>query len=168
MVLVSVYLFCVVFVFVCVCSQQFWPSSVCVCSHQQYVRISRLSFAMERAPPFLFRSQPLAGKNAGARKRKAGSVAKKSNVQGPPQKRAKPVQKSSQPPARHNNPKALPHSHVIAAKPHRLCRGNPKRKYPGFSPGSDEWRMVFDCSVSEEEHLLYHSNHNGFCIRCDF
>ena len=130
--------------------------------------MSRLSFAMERAPPFLFRSQPLAGKNAGARKRKAGRVAEKPNVQGPSQKRAKPVQKSSQPPARHNNPKAFTHSHVIAAKPHRLCRGNPKREYPGFSRGSDERRIVFDSSVSEEEHVQYHLTTKGFASAAMF
>ena len=50
---------------------------------------------------------------------------------------------------------------------HRLWSGDPKRNCPGLLRGSDEWRRVFDSSVSEEEHLQYHSNHKGFCIRCD-
>ena len=42
-----------------------------------------------------------------------------------------------------------------------------KRKAPPLTPAARQFRKVFDGSVSETQHLEYHSGSEGFCIRCD-
>ena len=42
-----------------------------------------------------------------------------------------------------------------------------KRKAPPLTPAARQFRTVFDGSVSETQHLEYHSGSKGFCIRCD-
>ena len=42
-----------------------------------------------------------------------------------------------------------------------------KRKAPPLTPAARQFRKVFDGSVSETQHLEYHSGSKGFCIRCD-
>ena len=43
-----------------------------------------------------------------------------------------------------------------------------KRKAPPLTPAARcQFRKAFDGSVSETQHLEYHSGSKGFCIRCD-
>ena len=41
------------------------------------------------------------------------------------------------------------------------------RKRKQSHPNCAEWRRMFDGSMSEAQHLQYHSGYKGFCIRCD-